>query len=433
MANGFFGGGTGVLNDPYMIEDAYDLYAIRFNLTKYYKLANNINMDVPPFDKLGWVPIPGTFAGTLDGDCKKISNLKITMPDTDYVGLFSKVSLDFYGSLGQNYTGRICNISIENAKIAGRNYVGILAGYVYARKQNDVHITDSSALVLEKIHVSGTVSGQQYFGGMIGQLYVYGNNAYNWRLMEDCLIDVQLIVPTDQSNAGLMFGNINGVSANIPRFKDCIARGSYQYSGGNAPNLWSAYPPTNVSVVNPTLETSIYDSTIWNGKQTTGHVAKTSDKMVLKEEFPELELKKISTGGSTWVFGFERFPRLWFLELNNLFIKTDGKYYIYDADSKQWVKKYDRVPTYQEALQYGMKSLSNIDRKAWNMLQSLGHTNIEIINIVDKSVGLTFKDNNVSFDRDTAQDYSNKQVWRKEIDLDDFDHGIFMADKAVNE
>lgn len=433
MAKGYFGGGTGTLADPFLIEDAYDLYAIRFNLTKAYKLVSNINLDVPPFDKLGWLPIPGTFAGALDGNCKKIFNLKINKPDADYVGLFSKISLDFYSyniAYG-TYSCRIANLSIENAKVTGRNYVGILAGYIYARMESSVNINDSSALILEKLHVSGSVTGLNYLGGLAGQFYANSNSGYNWRLMEDCLVDVNITALSDLTYGGLLFGLMSGANSVIPKFNDCITRGSYYFAGGVAANMWSGYPIQDTNV-NPKFENTFYDSTLWNGKITTTHTGKTSAKMILKEEFSNLELKKTPAGSSTWIFGYNRVPRLWYLELNNFFVKAGGKYFIYDAVNSKWVQKYDRVPTLVEATRDGMKTLDDIDRIAWNTMKAT-NASVEIVNIVDKSAGLTLKDNEVVFDRDASKDYLNKQIWRKQIDLANFDHGIFMAEKAVNE
>ena len=43
-ANGTFGGGTGISGDPYKIEDAADLDAVRNNLSAYYELANDIDL-----------------------------------------------------------------------------------------------------------------------------------------------------------------------------------------------------------------------------------------------------------------------------------------------------------------------------------------------------------------------------------------------------
>jgi hypothetical protein len=422
MAKGLFGGGTGTVADPYLIEDAYDLNAIRFNLAKSFKLVYNINLDVPPYNKSGWEPIPGSFTGSLDGNQKKIFNLYVNKPDQDYVGLFKKITLD-YTQNGNNYNAKISNISIENARIYGRRYVGVLAGYCYIRAESSVNIYDSSALVLEKIHISGDVHGLSYVGGMFGQLYYYSLSGYSWRFVEDCLIDITLNVQTDQTICGLMIGQVSSNLLSYPRFCDIVCKGYYIFAGATV-QYASSILNKDASGVAPIMENVIYDKTIWNGKETSGSVGKTSDRMKLKEEFSNLELKKTSAGASTWIFGYGRYPRLWYLEQNNLFVKADGKYMIYDSTSKQWTVKYSNVPSLLSAMCDGMKNLDNVERNAWDQLKSQ-YASVEIVNIIDKSVGLLYKDYAISLGREAAKDYGSKQIYRKEMAVNDFEDGIF--------
>ena len=44
--NGSFGGGSGTLSDPYIIEDVWDLQNISSNLSAHYILKNNINASI---------------------------------------------------------------------------------------------------------------------------------------------------------------------------------------------------------------------------------------------------------------------------------------------------------------------------------------------------------------------------------------------------
>jgi hypothetical protein len=420
MAKGFFSNGTGTLADPFLIEDAYDLYAIRFGLSKHYKLVDNINLDVPPFDITGWTPIPGTFTGSLNGNEKKIFNLVINADTKDDVGLFSYVNSNYYDAGG--WIRNFFNLSIENAKVNGRNNVGILAGRMYVRPI-DGNTDDPSTHSLEKIHVSGNVNGLNNVGGMIGFLDCY-NTSYTYQFAEDLYSDVQLYLQTELSQAGLLFGYINSSwTVYCPmRITDCVVKGSVISPSVSQKAYSIACLGVNTSLL--TLNGCIYDSTIWNGKQTPGSIAKTTTKMMLKEEFSNLELKKTATGASTWLFGYQRYPRLWFMELNNLFIAVDGKYYIYDDVNKQWVKKYDRLPTKAEAVRDGMKTLDDVGRAAWDAMETMS-SSVELVNIVDKSVGITLKDYLVTLDRDAAKDMPGKQIYRKEIVLADYDHGIF--------
>lgn len=68
MANGNFAGGDGTPENPYLIEDAFDLDAVRNNLRAHYQLINDIDLNISPFNEgEGWEPINKTSIGTLDG------------------------------------------------------------------------------------------------------------------------------------------------------------------------------------------------------------------------------------------------------------------------------------------------------------------------------------------------------------------------------
>ena len=103
-----------------------------------------------------WAPI-GTsanpFKGTFDGNGKVIKNLSVLMAGKSNVGLF-----------GYTTEGEIKNVTVENAKVAGRLNVGVIAGTPYTSKYNNITV---------KGHVE--VDGMAYVGA------VGGKNAYaNW-------------------------------------------------------------------------------------------------------------------------------------------------------------------------------------------------------------------------------------------------------------
>ena len=85
------------------------------------------------------------FRGTFIGNMNNLSNLTITRPDEDYVGLFGYV-----------YEGAIKELKIENIKVEGKNNVGGISGYNY-------YVTIQT-LETEKIEVKGVNT----VGGIIG-------------------------------------------------------------------------------------------------------------------------------------------------------------------------------------------------------------------------------------------------------------------------
>ena len=100
-----------------------------------------------------WTPI-GTsanpFKGTFDGNGKVIKNLSVLMAGKSDVGLF-----------GFTTDGEIKNVTVENAKVAGRLNVGVVAGTPYTSKYTNITV---KGLV--------EVDGMAYVGG------VAGKNAY---------------------------------------------------------------------------------------------------------------------------------------------------------------------------------------------------------------------------------------------------------------
>lgn len=109
MANGNFAGGDGTANNPYLIEDAHDLNAVRNGLDKHYKLIKDIDLDVPPYNEgEGWIPIED-FNGVVNGNGKTVNNLFIKAT-TYNSGLFGTIS-----------EGRVTSLGLNNVIVYGSN------------------------------------------------------------------------------------------------------------------------------------------------------------------------------------------------------------------------------------------------------------------------------------------------------------------------
>jgi hypothetical protein len=85
------------------------------------------------------------FTGVFDGNGHIIHNATVNHPKSDYIGLFNYTDSAF----------QIKNLTLENAHINGRNYVGGLTGY-----NNSGAIMDCS--------ITGAVSGAYCVGGFVG-------------------------------------------------------------------------------------------------------------------------------------------------------------------------------------------------------------------------------------------------------------------------
>ncbi len=147
-----FEGGTGVEGDPFLIATVIQLDSVRSNLTAHYKLLNDLDLDIAPYNEAkGWIPIstslPEPFSGHFDGAGNTIDGLFINSSDYYYSGLFG-IAIDAY----------ITNLNFENVNLSSNRVIGAL-GYIYGSNSN-----------VSNIRVSGNIHGD-YAGGIAGQLW----------------------------------------------------------------------------------------------------------------------------------------------------------------------------------------------------------------------------------------------------------------------
>ncbi len=135
-----FAGGDGSPENPWQIETAAQLDAMRNNLTAHYELIGNIDLVEEPWSN-GWEPIGQQFSGTLDGNGFAIHGLYVNEPD-GLAGLFR--SLD----------GKVSNLALIDVEIhSGAQWAAALA-------------PDHWGLI-EDVHVSGNVTSTAGAVGMI--------------------------------------------------------------------------------------------------------------------------------------------------------------------------------------------------------------------------------------------------------------------------
>ncbi len=145
-------GGSGTVEDPYIIENVWELQNMSLNLTAHYALGN----DIDAHDTINWnsgagfVAVgtnPNRFTGSLDGQNFTITGLHINRTGTNYQGLLGYIDSG----------GFVKNVGLIEVNITGRSNVGGLVGF------NCDTVTNS--------YCTGTVSGYEYVGGLVGQNY----------------------------------------------------------------------------------------------------------------------------------------------------------------------------------------------------------------------------------------------------------------------
>ncbi len=185
-----FAGGSGMPDDPYLIENAHQLNQVRNYLGASFKLISDIDLYVFPWNQdQGWLPI-GTivhpFTGSFDGDMFSISNLFINRPNTEYVGVFGFL------------TGAIVkNVFITNTNVKGSLMVGSIGGKGnFGTLFENIHVTNA--------HIQVTY---RYSGGLIGG-------------MDDCTVrkcssnGVNIYTGYDWNFIGGLIGGVTSTTTN---------------------------------------------------------------------------------------------------------------------------------------------------------------------------------------------------------------------------
>jgi len=159
---GPYGGGAGIVGDPYMIfskEDLFYLAATTADYGRYFILKDDIDLAGEFFTGALIGPSTSTliyngikFTGSFDGNGHVIRNLVINTPASgiDYLGLFGYL----------NAGAQISNLGVEDVSIIGSisasDYIGVLCGR-------------SDKVTISNCIVSGSISGNNYVGGLCGR------------------------------------------------------------------------------------------------------------------------------------------------------------------------------------------------------------------------------------------------------------------------
>ena len=195
----------GTLENPWIINDCLELQDMNQHLDGNYILGEDIDCSTDTSEGgtlynggLGFSPIGAylnPFKGTLDGNKFTISGLNINRPLQDYVGLF-----------GVMRNGNIYFINLENQNIIGKDYVGVIVGGMWDGILNSISVS------------SGHINGRDYVGSLVGGAFMdsyngYISNCYNFGTISannyvGGLVGVNFTSITNVYNAG----EVNGVS-----------------------------------------------------------------------------------------------------------------------------------------------------------------------------------------------------------------------------
>lgn len=198
--------GLGTEENPWQITTCTELQNIvnewgeweQYENDDAYVLANDIDCGAVAFQSLAFGEGGDPFSGIFDGAGHTISNLTISQPTLNEVGLFAHAN-----------NATVSNLTFANASVAGQNNVGVLAGISTDDTSiEDVRVTSSA--------VTAASAGYNK-GGLVGS--IYDSSVFN------VVVDVTVFAPGSSSVGGLV-GAASGSS-----FGQVAALGNVQ--GGN--------------------------------------------------------------------------------------------------------------------------------------------------------------------------------------------------------
>lgn len=340
MATGKFGGGDGSINNPYLIEDGYDLNAVRNNLTAAYKLVKNIDLTqvCNESDGTGWTPIPA-FRGVFDGNGYVVRNM--------FINRIANNQALFNSTRG----GSITNLGIFNFNIVGgTSYAAGIVGQMTTQE-----------CLMENCFASGKISAVGDIGGIAGRMD--GGRIINSYSEVD--------ITCTGNNIGGVTSVLNNTYGLI---KNCFYGGTIAGGGTGRSGI--------AGVVSAgTVQESYYDST---KNPLGGSTAKTKAEMESPATFDKWSDQYYNFERKVWVLRQGSYPRLFYTEATKYFVFVDNKYKTYR--NQTWTDVSVSFPTAAIFEQHGISDneLALIPRFKWNELREFGK--FELVASTDKFV-----------------------------------------------
>ncbi len=159
-----YGGGTGEPNNPYLIYTAEQMNTIGAepnDSDKHFKLMADIDLGGFTGTDFNIIGVGGySFKGAFDGNGHTISNFSYTSSNRHSIGLFRQIS-------GQNAQIKDLGLVAPNIDVDAGSHVGSLVGQV------------SSGTITNCYVEGGSVSGEEFVGGLVGWNHGNLNNCYS--------------------------------------------------------------------------------------------------------------------------------------------------------------------------------------------------------------------------------------------------------------
>ncbi len=188
-------------------------------MAKNYRLTANINLNGINFNGIGTSASP--FTGTFDGQGHTVFNL--SMEGSDNVGFFGVIK----GAV-------IKNLKLENARIEGTGKnIGTLVGWAQVELDQE-NAADNVANLIGNCAVSGTVTGINNVGGLVGLNDGKEDSEALFSIassIDKCTADVIVTGVENGGNIGGLVGENNGIITKSASIGNVHAENTYDVGG----------------------------------------------------------------------------------------------------------------------------------------------------------------------------------------------------------
>ncbi|SFM41206.1 GLUG motif-containing protein [Salibacterium qingdaonense] len=350
MANGNFAGGNGSESNPYQIEDAHDLDAVRNDLTAYYELINDIDLDVSPYNEgEGWNPIgdyDNAFKGTLHGQGFEIK--KLFIEKTEYKQRF--------GLFGFTNGSTIEGLKVTNVNLLNVNYAGIIVG----NQENGSKIANSFS--------NGKINEGEVIGGLVG----YNDSSTIENSFSFCEVNGSNYI------GGLIGRNYGEQPEIYNSYSTGKVQGESDYGG-----LIGSDASANSVIYN-----SFWDTKTSTQPTSAGGIGLTTSKMQDPQTFIDAgwDEEKTEDGKQVWILKNGEYPKLWFdYSFGSVIFKAENEFIVPSINEEKNITYLNKEFLNKEDFdKHGIKGeeVNNVDfktlydKKTYEMKQDPDNSNI---------------------------------------------------------
>lgn len=210
-------GGTGTVEDPYLISTTGDFQQLALEPTKNYKMVADIDMSKAA---QWWAPVKN-FTGSLDGDGHTIYNLGVKTTE-DHAGLFGTLDLN---GIAKNLIFVNPTVEVTNTN----QYAGVLAGETNYTYDGEGKATNVDSIFVYGAKISGDDQDFVAAGGLVGSANL-GTNINN------CSFQGEITLPNSENVGGIVgqtrsASSVNACYANVNAIAKTVLGGIVGIAG----------------------------------------------------------------------------------------------------------------------------------------------------------------------------------------------------------